>query len=384
VEQLDEARAHFAKEIQHQGSIRSAALIEGLATVPRERFMGLGPWKILRAATMALGYELTPDDDPRHLYRNVLVALDERRMLNNGEPLALLLFLDTLDLAPGDRLLHVGCGVGYYTAIAAHAVGPQGRVVGIEIDPALAARAEQNLKPYPSVSVISGDGGSGEFGSFDAIFVNAGCTRPQPRWLEQLAARGRLLVPMTVSLPKAPGVGMGAMLLVRKEEAGHSARFTSPVGIFHCEGARSAHEEALLSAAFARGNRASVTRLRSDVHGVGPDCWLHASTFCLQSEPALRQQRPEGVQLPPETLATYVGRYELAPNIVVTITQEDGALSAQTTGQPYAVRVHAASEKQFFYEQVDAQITFVVDEMGRVSGLVFRHGGRDVPARRLE
>jgi protein-L-isoaspartate(D-aspartate) O-methyltransferase len=382
MDQLDEARTRFAKEIQALGNIRSAALIEGLATVPRERFMGPGPWKIVRTSAMAQGYQETPNDDPRHLYQNVLVALDEQRRLNNGEPVALLLFLDTLDVAPGDRLLHIGCGVGYYTAIAAHAVGPEGRVVGIEIDPALAARATQNLASYPTVSIVSGDGGGRYFGTFDAIFVNAGCTRPLAPWLDQLAPQGRLLVPLTVSLPRAPGLGAGAMLLVRKEDAGYSARFTSPVGIFHCEGARSADEEALLAAALGKGTRASVVRLRRDVHEVAPDCWLHAPGFCLESDPALR--RAEGVQVSPETLAAYAGRYELTPNVVLTITQDADTLSAQTTGQAYPVRIYAASERQFFYEQVEVQITFVTDEAGRVTGLVFRHGSRDMPARRLE
>jgi protein-L-isoaspartate(D-aspartate) O-methyltransferase len=384
MEQLDEARARFAQEIQQQSGIRSAGLIEGLATVPRERFMGPGPWKIVRATAMGKGYQLTPDDDPRHLYQNVLVALDEQRRLNNGEPAGLLLFLDTLDLAPGDRFLHVGCGVGYYTAIASHAVGPQGRVVGVEIDSALAARAAQNLASYRTISVVSGDGGGRDFGTFDAIFVNAGCTRPQARWLEQLAPGGRLLVPMTVSLPAAPGLGAGATLLVRKEEAGYSARFTSPVGIFHCEGARSADEEALLATALGRGTRASVIRLRRDEHEAGPDCWLHASGFCLESDPAFKLRRPAALQLAPETLAAYVGRYQLGPNVFISITLEGDILSAQTTWQPYPVRIYAASEHEFFYEQRDTRITFMADETGLVTGLVLRHGSRDLPSKRIE
>src|SRR5580658_9805999 len=148
VEDLQQARARFAHQIQQKGHIKSVGLIEGLATVPRENFVGPGPWKIVRAAEMAKGYQLTPDDNPRHLYDNVLVALDERRRLNNGEPLGLLLFLDSLALSTGDRLLHIGCGVGYYTAIAAHAVGSRGSVVAVEIDLALAKRAERNLRSY--------------------------------------------------------------------------------------------------------------------------------------------------------------------------------------------------------------------------------------------
>jgi len=68
VEDLKEARRRFAKQIQHQGQIKSAGLIEGLATVPRENFVGPGPWKIMRPAEMANGYQLTPDSNPRHVY----------------------------------------------------------------------------------------------------------------------------------------------------------------------------------------------------------------------------------------------------------------------------------------------------------------------------
>ena len=68
MEDLEQARVRFAKEIQQLGHIRSTGLIEGLATIPREDFMGPGPWKIMRGAEMAKGYQLTPDSNPRHLY----------------------------------------------------------------------------------------------------------------------------------------------------------------------------------------------------------------------------------------------------------------------------------------------------------------------------
>ena len=249
-EDLQLARRRFAEEIQQQGHIKSAGLIEGLATVPRENFVGPGPWKIMRAGV----YQLTPDDNPRHLYDNVLVALDERRMLNNGEPQALLSFLDSLTLSAGDRFLHIGCGVGYYTAIAARAVAPHGTAVGVEINPTLAARAKLNLQSYGAVTVVTNNGTLDRFGTFDAIFVNAGCTRPQTIWLDQLAVGGRLLIPLTVEIPTMPGIGAGSMLLVSRGETEYSAKFTSSVGIFHCEGARSAEEEVLLAKAFAGGN----------------------------------------------------------------------------------------------------------------------------------
>jgi protein-L-isoaspartate(D-aspartate) O-methyltransferase len=260
LEELEQIRSRFAKDIQQQGHIKSTGLIEGLAAVPRENFVGPGPWQIMRAGE----YQLTPDDDPRHLYDNVLVALDERRKLNNGEPLALLLLLDSLMLSAGERFLHIGCGVGYYTAIAARALGPHGSVVAVEIDPALAARASLNLQSCKTVKVVADNGALDHFGAFDAIFVNAGCTRPQSIWLDQLAVGGRLLIPLTVGLPTMPGIGGGSMLLVTKGETEYRAKFTSPVGIFHCEGARSTEEEALLAKAFTTGDQQSVYRLRRE------------------------------------------------------------------------------------------------------------------------
>lgn len=287
VETIEQVRERFAQHIQQQTRIRSAGLIAGLAAVPREQFLGPGPWKLAGAAAKGQGYEVTPDDDPRHLYQAVPVALDAYRGLNNGDPAALMVFMDALDLVPGDRLLHVGCGVGYYTAIASHALGPESDVLAVEIDPELASRAAENLRSYPAIRVLHGDGTSDLLGSFDAIFVNAGCTGPLAIWLDQLAPGGRLVLPLTVSSPIANS-GWGGMLRVARDGNDYSARFTSRVGIYHCTGARSDDEEALLKSAFASGNRAAVVRLRRDTHAPHPDCWLHASSFCLQVDPALR------------------------------------------------------------------------------------------------
>ncbi|MBY0275997.1 methyltransferase domain-containing protein [Candidatus Binatia bacterium] len=282
MQRLDRVRREFAEQIRTISALRSTTLVDALATVPREDFLGPGPWQILRLADAERGYEQTPDDDPQHLYDNVLVALDAGRNLNNGEPAFLLRCLDDLDLSPRDRLLHVGCGVGYYTAVAATAVA-DGTVVGIEVDARLADRARKNLARWPNVTVLEGDGS--ELPSelpFDAIFVNAGATEPLPAWLDQLRIGGRLLVPLTVDLPE-PWVGLGAghMLLVTRHANHDSARFTSPVGIFHCTGARTTDGNHLLAEAYRRGGHDRVRSLRRDEHPTSPQCWLQAARFCL-------------------------------------------------------------------------------------------------------
>ena len=282
-EPIDPARRAFAEKIRALAGVRSARLVEALARVRREDFLGPGPWQILRPVELGLGYEWTPDADPRHLYQNVLVALDAGRNLNNGEPVGLLRWLDDLGLAPGERMLHIGCGVGYYTAIAAAAV-PGGSVVGIELDPGLAERARRNLARTPSATVVTGDGCAPLGGAFDAIFVNAGATEPLPAWLDALALGGRLLLPLTVAVP-GQGFGGGHMLLVTRQPAGVAARFVSTVGIFDCAGARSEEGERLLRAAYTRGGQERVRSLRSADHSTSPSCWLHAARFCLSELP---------------------------------------------------------------------------------------------------
>src|SRR5215471_10333390 len=140
--EVNEARRRYAEELRAKAGLQTEALVRAFASVPREHFLAPGPWQVM---TSAGGYTTTPDADPRHLYRDVLVAIDPARFLNNGQPSGLAAWIDALDLRSGERVLHVGCGLGYYTAILAATVGVSGRVTGLEIDGELAARARHNL-----------------------------------------------------------------------------------------------------------------------------------------------------------------------------------------------------------------------------------------------
>ncbi len=92
-----------------------------------------------------------------------------------------------------------------------------------------------------------------------------------------------MLFPLTVSLPPLQA-GVGHMLKVVRSDRGLSARFIGPVGIFHCEGARSEGGESQLRDAFSRGGEGSVRTLRRDRHDVTTTCWLHGEGFCLSLE----------------------------------------------------------------------------------------------------
>lgn len=203
---IDDARQFYADEVRIAACVRSAALVAAYARVPREKFMGPPPWQIASQDTTAMafmglaGMAYLATENPLNLYHNVLVGLDPARYINNGQPSALARWIDELELAPGDRVYHLGCGVGYYTAIMAEMVGRSGQVLASEVDPALAVRAQENLTGYANVSVHAGDGAAFDPGPSDAIFINAGVTHPHSLWLERLSARGRLVLPLTATM----------------------------------------------------------------------------------------------------------------------------------------------------------------------------------------
>lgn len=281
---LQRVREAYAEEIRGLAGVENEALVRAFARVRREAFLGPGPWRV----QVAVGsYAATPDADPRHLYRNVLVAIDEARSLNNGEPAGLARWFEALELGEGARVLHLGAGVGYYTAILAETVGPRGHVAAVERDPALAARAAANLAGYDHVEVVATDGSAYASGPRDAIFVNAGATAPRAIWLDALAAGGRLVLPLTVDAPGiaagGDGIGVGYAWKFRRPRGGPRwpATVVSPVGVYHCVGAREPDEERALRAAYDSGAHEAVRWLRRDAHEERAECWLHAPELCL-------------------------------------------------------------------------------------------------------
>ena len=90
---------------------------------------------------------------------------------------------------------------------------------------------------------------------------------------------------------------------------------------------------------------------------------------------------PTAVAIKPETGDKYVGRYELAPGFVFTVTREGNRYFVQLTGQGNA-EIFPETETDFFYKIVNAQITFVKDGTGKVTSLILHQNG-DHPAKRL-
>src|SRR5262249_53792686 len=188
-----------------------------------------------------------PTEDPRDLYHNVLVALDVSKDINNGQPSALARWIEALDLKPGDRAYHLGCGVGYYTALMAEVVGPSGSIVGIDANADLAARAKENFASYSNGAIHAADGATFDPGDCDAILVNAGVTHPHALWLDRLRNGGRLVVPITMAA--TPTLGQGVMIKITRRGNAYSVDTVTMLAIFSGVGMRDPLLEPLIQKA---------------------------------------------------------------------------------------------------------------------------------------
>jgi protein-L-isoaspartate(D-aspartate) O-methyltransferase len=286
---LDLRRRFYAEELEAVCRLRSPALVDALAAVPREHFLPPGPWTVLVDVASASGSgiqtRVTADADPARVYHNIGVAIDPSRQLFNGHPGTIAPWIDALDLTPGGRVLHVGCGLGYYTAIMAHAVGSSGGVLAFEADAVLANGARANLQSYAHVDVRCGDASGPIDGRFDAVLVNAGLTHPLESWLDAVKPGGKLVLPLTATMAAmGPTIGKGIVLLLTKQDSDNFAvRLLGFAAIYSAIGVRDAGMNDQLGKAMMAGPMRwqGITRFRRDTHERSESCWLHGATFCL-------------------------------------------------------------------------------------------------------
>lgn len=269
------ARARFAKLIAAAPGVDDARVIDAFASVPRERFAGPGPWRVLGNE----GYVEPPATDPAELYQDVVVALMPEKRINNGQPTLHARCLSSARVRPGEKALHIGCGSGYYSAVLAELLTDTGSVVAWDIEPALAARATLNLQDRPNVSVELRDATSGPVPSRDLIYVCAGCTRPIRSWAEALADRGRLIFPLT------PGWDFGAILMVTRYADAFAARFLCRCAFIPCVGGSDGSEAASVRQAFAQRSLDEVASLRFGAPPTEASVWLSGSDWWLSTVP---------------------------------------------------------------------------------------------------
>jgi protein-L-isoaspartate(D-aspartate) O-methyltransferase len=278
-----EIRRTYAETLRAVVNLRVEAIVEAFARVPREDFLGPPPWQIGRAQPpgSAVPYLSMAGAGLEDIYQDVVVEIDPKRQINNGQPSLHARWLEAVSPQPGESVLHIGCGVGYYTSIMAELVGPSGRVVAYEIEPDIAARAQACLQAWPQVRVELGDA-SQPGGPYDIVYVNAGATHARKEWLSSLTEKGRILLPLTAHLPMFPG-GVGFVICAQRGDGRWPVRVVGGVGIYDCAGARDPMAESQLRQFLRPGAAAKIQALSIEPHTKGDGCLVHLDGFCLQT-----------------------------------------------------------------------------------------------------
>src|SRR5689334_25203007 len=108
---LEAARRFFGDWVAASAEASDPRIADAFASVPREDFLGPGPWYALAQR----GYVRTPTADVQLLYQNIVFSLLPDKHINNGEPTLHARCLAAVAPKAGERVLQVGAGGGYYT-----------------------------------------------------------------------------------------------------------------------------------------------------------------------------------------------------------------------------------------------------------------------------
>lgn len=123
----------------------------------------------------------------------------------NSQPTTVAFMLELLQPGVGDRVLDVGSGSGWTTALLAEIVGDKGKVFGVELIPELVEFGQKNLTKYnfgqaQILQAEKGVLGLPKKGPFDKILVSAAARKLPEELVEQLKIGGRIVIPIKNSV----------------------------------------------------------------------------------------------------------------------------------------------------------------------------------------
>src|SRR3954468_17980044 len=172
---LARARARMVDVQIARRGVRDRSVLDAMRRVPREAFVLPG------------FEEFAYEDGP--------LPVGEGQTIS--QPYVVALMIEAAEVKPGDHVLEVGAGSGYAAAVLSHIAD---RVYAIERHPSLGEAAQRRFERlgYDNIELRVGDGTKGwpEVAPFDAILVSAGGPEVPPALKEQLAIRGRLVIPV--------------------------------------------------------------------------------------------------------------------------------------------------------------------------------------------
>lgn len=190
-----QAREHMVEEQLIKRGITDARLLDSMRRIERHLFLPQSLWA--------------------HAYEDRAIGLGPGKSIS--QPYIVAWMIQSLELLPTDRILEIGTGTGYQTAILSTLVK---QVYSIEIDPELHFDAEKKLASlgYKNAMLKLGDGFAGwsEFAPYDAILVSAAPPEVPRELVRELGEGGRLILPL--------GEEDQELVLFKKEASGLTSK----------------------------------------------------------------------------------------------------------------------------------------------------------------
>ncbi len=198
-EEYTKQRRQLVELLRSEG-IQNQGVLDALLKVPRHRFV---------------------PPSHRHLaYRNHPLPIGQDQTIS--QPFIVGYMTEAAEIASGEKVLEIGTGSGYQAAVLAELAK---EVYTIEIIPELAESARTLLREmgYKNLQVKTGNGYEGwvEHAPFDAIVVTAAPAEVPKALIEQLAVRGKMVIPV--------GKSFQQMVIITKTDSGVVERRTIPV-----------------------------------------------------------------------------------------------------------------------------------------------------------
>ncbi|MBI2592897.1 MAG: protein-L-isoaspartate O-methyltransferase [Candidatus Colwellbacteria bacterium] len=172
-------------ELVKTGYLKTPFLIEAFRNIDREDFV--------------------PESLTNEAYGNYPLPIGFGQTIS--QPLTVAFMLELLQPQVGEKILDVGSGSGWQTALLAYVVGDKGKIIAIERIPELRVTAEKNISKYNFVEkgvaeVVLGDGSRGyaDGAPYDKIVAAAAGGEIPYEWKKQLKVGGRIVAPVRQSI----------------------------------------------------------------------------------------------------------------------------------------------------------------------------------------
>lgn len=171
-----DAYKNLINDLHEQGAIRNPAVLRAFQDAERAHFL--------------------PEEVRSRAGENVPLPIGYGQ--TNSQPYTVAFMLELLEVEPGTKVLDVGCGSGWTSALLGYMVGINGSVTGTEIVPELADDAAVNTEAYSSVEIEHTEDvlGAPDKAPFERILVSAGAETVPQTLLDQLAEEGVIVIPV--------------------------------------------------------------------------------------------------------------------------------------------------------------------------------------------